>query len=103
MARIQAMILAAGQGARLVLLTGEIPKPIARWWGKLMIQHILGLLAQVGFQKGPDPSEARSNLANTGIYVVEPEALRYRLGNTFFDLAGDRFPRLLGHRTNTYE
>jgi choline kinase len=32
MARIQTMILAAGQGARLVLLTGEIPKPMARWW-----------------------------------------------------------------------
>ncbi len=48
-----------------------------------------------GFQEKPDPSEAISNLANTGIYVFEPEALGYIPEGTFFDFAKDVFPRLL--------
>jgi|SRR5215216_2403726 len=49
----------------------------------------------LGFQEKPDPSEAISNLANTGVYVLEPEALEYIPENTFFDFAEDVFPRLL--------
>nr|MBA2714723.1 NDP-sugar synthase [Rubrobacteraceae bacterium] len=49
----------------------------------------------VGFQEKPDPAEALSNLANTGIYVLEPEALKYIPEGTFFDFAEDVFPRLL--------
>jgi mannose-1-phosphate guanylyltransferase len=59
----------------------------------------------VGFQEKPDPSEARSNLANTGIYVLEPEVLRYIPENRFFDFAEDLFPRLLaaGEKLVWYE
>jgi mannose-1-phosphate guanylyltransferase len=49
----------------------------------------------VGFQEKPDSSEALSNLANTGIYVLEPEVLGYIPEDTFFDFARDVFPRLL--------
>jgi mannose-1-phosphate guanylyltransferase len=49
----------------------------------------------LNFQEKPDPREAVSNLANTGIYVLEPEALEYVPENTFFDFAKDVFPRLL--------
>lgn len=49
----------------------------------------------VGFQEKPEPAEARSDLANTGIYVLEPEALRYIPDGVFFDFARDVFPRLL--------
>ena len=49
----------------------------------------------VGFQEKPDPGEAVSNLANTGIYVLEPEVLEYIPEDTFFDFAEDVFPRLL--------
>lgn len=57
------------------------------------------------FQEKPRPDEAISNLANTGIYVLEPEALRYIPENTFFDFAKDVFPRLLaaGERLVGYE
>jgi mannose-1-phosphate guanylyltransferase len=54
----------------------------------------------VGFQEKPDPSEAKSNLANTGIYVFEPEVLRYIPENRFFDFAEDLFPRLLAAGEN---
>jgi NDP-sugar pyrophosphorylase family protein len=49
----------------------------------------------VGFQEKPGPEEAISNLANTGIYVLEPEALSYVPEGAFFDFAKDLFPRLL--------
>jgi mannose-1-phosphate guanylyltransferase len=49
----------------------------------------------LGFQEKPDPEEAISNLANTGIYVFEPRVLEYIPKDTFFDFAKDVFPRLL--------
>lgn len=48
-----------------------------------------------GFQEKPDPEEAISTLANTGVYILEPRALSYIPENTFFDFARDVFPRLL--------
>ena len=48
-----------------------------------------------GFQEKPDPQEAISTLANSGIYVFEPRALEYIPENTFFDFAKDVFPRFL--------
>src|SRR5215208_2728942 len=49
----------------------------------------------LAFQEKPDPKEAISTLANTGIYVLEPRVLEYIPENTFFDFANDLFPRLL--------
>ena len=49
----------------------------------------------VGFQEKPDPQEAVSTFANTGIYVLEPRALEYIPKDTFFDFAKDVFPRFL--------
>jgi NDP-sugar pyrophosphorylase family protein len=49
----------------------------------------------LGFQEKPDPEEAISTLANTGIYVLEPEVFEYIPDDTFFDFAEDVFPRLL--------
>ena len=48
-----------------------------------------------GFQEKPDPKEAISTLANTGIYVLEPRALEYVPEGAFFDFARDVFPRFL--------
>ena len=59
----------------------------------------------VGFQEKPDPREAVSDLANTGIYVLEPEVLDYVPRDAFFDFAEDVFPRLLeaGEKLAGYE
>jgi mannose-1-phosphate guanylyltransferase len=59
----------------------------------------------LSFQEKPDPREAISTLANTGIYVFEPEVLEYIPEGTFFDFAHDVFPRLLsaGERFVGYE
>ncbi len=52
----------------------------------------------LGFQEKPDPKEAISTLANTGIYVLEPRALDYIPEATFFDFARDVFPRFLENK-----
>ena len=59
----------------------------------------------MNFQEKPHPSEAVSDLANTGIYVLEPGVLEYIPENTFFDFAEDLFPRLLeaGEKIVGYE
>lgn len=59
----------------------------------------------LSFQEKPDPKEAISTLANTGIYVFEPDILEYIPKNTFFDFAHDVFPRLLeeGERFLSYQ
>jgi mannose-1-phosphate guanylyltransferase len=51
----------------------------------------------LGFQEKPDPEQAISTLANTGIYVLEPRALEYVPERTFFDFANDVFPKFLEH------
>ena len=59
----------------------------------------------VGFQEKPGPAEAASNLANTGIYVLEPEVLGYVPEDAPFDFAEDLFPALLaaGEKVVGYE
>lgn len=59
----------------------------------------------VGFQEKPDPRDAVSDLANTGIYVLEPEVLDYVPRDAFFDFAEDVFPQLLeaGEKLAGYE
>lgn len=47
------------------------------------------------FVEKPKPDECFSNLASTGLYVLEPEILDYIPENTPFDFAKDLFPLLL--------
>lgn len=57
------------------------------------------------FQEKPAPGEAVSSLANTGVFVLEPEALDYVPEHAFSDFAQDVFPRFLedGERFCGYE
>jgi NDP-sugar pyrophosphorylase family protein len=47
------------------------------------------------FQEKPPPAEALSNLANTGVYVFEPEMLDFIPADEFFDFGRQVFPLLL--------
>jgi mannose-1-phosphate guanylyltransferase/phosphomannomutase len=47
------------------------------------------------FMEKPSPQECFSNLINTGIYVLEPEALRLVPEGKPFDFSRDLFPRML--------
>ena len=46
------------------------------------------------FQEKPKPSEAVSRLANTGIYIFEPEVLDLVPNDRPFDIGGELFPLL---------
>lgn len=54
----------------------------------------------LNFQEKPDPQEAISTLANTGVYVFEPRVFEYIPEGEFFDFAEDVFPRLVANGEN---
>lgn len=49
----------------------------------------------VQFQEKPDSEDAVSNLANTGIYIFEPEIFDYIPSGVAYDIGGQLFPRLV--------
>ena len=56
------------------------------------------------FQEKPSMAEAKSNLANTGIYIFNYKIFEYIPENTFYDFAKNVFPSVLKEGTpiNTY-
>ena len=48
-----------------------------------------------GFQEKPLMGEAKSHLANSGIYIFEPEIFKYIPYGSFYDFGRDLFPKLL--------
>lgn len=55
-----------------------------------------------GFQEKPLPGEAKSNLANSGIYVFEPEIFKYIPEGKFYDFGKNLFPDLLDKGVSYY-
>lgn len=47
------------------------------------------------FQEKPQPEEALSKLANTGIYVLEPDIFKLIPADTVYDFGKELFPRLV--------
>lgn len=54
------------------------------------------------FREKPPSSEVFSNLANAGVYIVEPAVMEYIPPDTFFDFGADLFPLLLEHHERVY-
>ncbi len=54
------------------------------------------------FQEKPRPAEALSKLANTGIYVFEPEVFRYIPAGQFYDFGKQLFPYLVSRACPFY-
>ncbi len=50
------------------------------------------------FKEKPSASECFSNLANTGLYIIEPEAMDYVLEGSAFDFSKDLFPILVAKK-----
>src|SRR5437870_4787694 len=119
---MKAVVMAGGEGSRLRPLTSQRPKPLVPVAGRPIMEHILLLLRQhqvrdviatvqyLGasirnyfgdgsavqrFLEKPSWGEVFSDLANTGIYVLDPAVFEYFKAGEVVDWSGDVFPKLL--------
>lgn len=56
----------------------------------------------ISFQEKPKMEDACSNLANTGIYIFEPEIFSYIPSSGNYDIGGDLFPDLVQRNIPLY-
>ena len=77
-------------GALATLAVKPVPDPSA--YGVVILERD-GRIR--GFQEKPNRDEARSDLANCGVYVIEPEVLDRIPRGTFFDFGHDVWPGLV--------
>jgi mannose-1-phosphate guanylyltransferase len=56
----------------------------------------------IRFVEKPAPGVARGKLANAGIYVVDPEILRYVPQGQTYDFGNDLFPSLVARQLPLY-
>lgn len=80
------------KGAIVSLVAKEVPMDKVSGYG-IVVTDGDGKI--VSFQEKPTQSEARSNLASTGIYIFEPEALNLIPSGSTFDIGSDLFPLLV--------
>jgi len=80
------------KGAIVSLVAKEVPMDKVSGYG-IVVTDDDGKI--VSFQEKPSQSEARSNLASTGIYIFEPEALNLIPSGSTFDIGSDLFPLLV--------
>lgn len=77
-------------GAKLTVLGKKVTDP--REYGLINAGHDGAI---TGFIEKPSWGQATSNLANTGIYIIEPDCLALIDDDGAFDFAKDLFPRML--------
>jgi mannose-1-phosphate guanylyltransferase len=80
------------KGAIVSLVAKEVPMDKVSGYG-IVVTDDDGKI--VSFQEKPNQAEARSNLASTGIYIFEPEALNLIPSGSEFDIGSDLFPLLV--------
>ena len=80
------------KGALVSLIAKQVPMDKVSGYG-IVVTDDSGRI--VSFQEKPSQSEARSDLASTGIYIFEPEALNLIPSGSAFDIGSDLFPLLV--------
>lgn len=80
------------KGALVSVITKEVPMEQVSSYG-IVVTEPDGMVKS--FQEKPKQEEALSNLASTGIYIMEPEALELIPKDKFFDIGSDLFPLLV--------
>lgn len=80
------------KGALVSVITKEVPMEQVSSYG-IVVTEADGKVKS--FQEKPKQEEALSNLASTGIYIMEPEALELIPKDKFFDIGSDLFPLLV--------
>ncbi|UIN23874.1 sugar phosphate nucleotidyltransferase [Herbaspirillum frisingense] len=80
------------KGALVSVITKEVPMEQVSSYG-IVVAEPDGKVKS--FQEKPTQEEALSNLASTGIYIMEPAALDLIPKDKFFDIGADLFPLLV--------
>jgi mannose-1-phosphate guanylyltransferase len=80
------------KGALVSVITKEVPMEQVSSYG-IVVAEKDGKVKS--FQEKPKQEEALSNLASTGIYIMEPAALELIPKDKFFDIGADLFPLLV--------
>ena len=80
------------KNAMVSIIAKEVPKEEVIHYGIVKTDET-GRIK--GFQEKPKEQEAFSNLASTGIYFFEPEAIDLIPKNMFFDIGSQLFPMLV--------
>lgn len=89
-------------GAVITIVTKEVEHKEVSKYG-IIVTDEQGFVSS--FQEKPSLQDAKSNLANTGIYIFNYKIFDYIPENTFFDFAKNVFPYVLssGEKINTYK
>jgi len=80
------------KGALASVVVLEVPNDQVQNYGIVVVD---GESRVQSFQEKPAPAEAKSNLASTGIYIFEPEALDLVPSGVNFDIGSQLFPLLV--------
>ena len=80
------------KGALVSLVAKEVPLDRVSDYGIVLTDEDGKI---VSFQEKPSPADAKSNLASTGIYIFEPEAINLIPSGSTFDIGSDLFPLLV--------
>ncbi|MBX9676905.1 MAG: NDP-sugar synthase [Methylotenera sp.] len=80
------------KGALVSLVAKQVPMDKVSGYG-IVVTNDDGKITS--FQEKPSQTEARSNLASTGIYIFEPEAINLIPSGSAFDIGSDLFPLLV--------
>lgn len=79
-------------GAKCSIITKEVPMDKVSEYGMVVTDEQGRVLS---FQEKPKQEEALSNLASTGIYIIEPEVLDLIPVDEPFDIGSELFPLLV--------
>lgn len=88
-----------GNGALVSLVAKEVPMDKVSGYG-IVVTDEDGKI--ISFQEKPTQTDARSNLASTGIYIFEPEAINLIPSGSTFDIGSDLFPLLVQKKLPFY-
>jgi mannose-1-phosphate guanylyltransferase len=80
------------KGALASVVALDVPLSQVQSYG-VVVADAAGRIAS--FQEKPKPSEAKSTLASTGIYIFEPAVLDHVPANTVYDIGSELFPQLV--------
>jgi len=80
------------QGAIATIVTKSVPRSEVSSYGVVVTDEVGRIKA---FQEKPSLAEALSTTINTGIYIFEPEVLKYIPSGQEYDIGSQLFPKLV--------